>query len=92
MQCRISRHHRLDAYDVIGVDGLLELAGFFEGLDISLKLRPVPKAVETRDFELRICDRYCRAGPEQVFGVAPLVDQSTQRPPFNESPGVRTSG
>jgi len=54
VQRRIARHHCLDACDVIGVDCLLELPDFLEGLNVSLELRPVRKPIETRDLELRI--------------------------------------
>jgi hypothetical protein len=36
---------------------------------MSLELRPARKPVETRDLELRIGDRFRRAGLEQIFGL-----------------------
>ena len=54
MQRRATRHHSLDARDVVGIDCLLELPDLLEGLDVSLELRPARKPVETRDLELRI--------------------------------------
>src|SRR5947207_1573589 len=67
VQGRVARHHGLDANDVVGVDGLLELPDLREGGDVSLELRPAREPIETRDLELRIGDRRRRAGLEQIF-------------------------
>src|SRR4030095_2561551 len=67
VQRRVARHHGLDANDVVGVDNLLELPDFLQGIDVSLELRPACKSVETRDLELRIGDRRRVAGLEQVL-------------------------
>jgi hypothetical protein len=69
MQRRVARHHGLDANDVVCVDSVLELPRLFEEFDVSLELRPARKPVETRDLELRVGDRCCRACLEQVFGL-----------------------
>src|SRR5229473_4174209 len=69
MQRRVARHHRFHVNDVVGVDSLLELSDLLEGLDVSLELRPARKPVETRNLELRIGDRCCRAGLKQVLGL-----------------------
>jgi hypothetical protein len=45
------------------------LPDFFQGVDVSLELRPAGKPVETRHLELRIGDRCRRARLEQVLGL-----------------------
>ena len=106
VQRRVARHQALDAIDVVGVDRLLELPDLLQGLDVSLELRPTRKPIETRDLELRIGDRFGRAGLQQILGLVLQMAQigtvgkrawgpwgrSTWRPPFIKSPVVRTSG
>jgi hypothetical protein len=104
VQRRVARHHGLDAHDVVAIDCLLELPDLLEGLDVSFELRPAREPVETRDLELRIGERCCRAGLEQVLGlvlqVAEIrtVGKRAWRllwvgiAPFVQSAGVRTIG
>src|SRR4029077_3935044 len=69
VQRRVARHQGLDTNNVVGVDSLLELPDLLERFDVSLELRPARKPVEKRDLELRIGDRFRRAGLEQILGL-----------------------
>jgi hypothetical protein len=60
MQRRVAAHQALDALDVIGVDGMLELRRGQHRLDVSLKFRPTRKLIEPGNLEL--CGSECFGG------------------------------
>ena len=69
VQRRVVGHKRFDAFDVVGVDRLLEAPDLLERIDMGLELRPARKPIETGDFELRIGERFSAAGLEQILGL-----------------------
>jgi len=95
VQVRIRGHERLDAIDVLGVDGLLQLPGLRprgHGLrgEVGLQREPASRPVETLDDCLKLgvtCHQ--RAGPRGVAGLnrSPQVIRRDER--FNVSPELR---
>ena len=52
MQFRIASHHRLDAREVVGINGELQLADLLDGVHVPFELGPAGEAVETCDLKL----------------------------------------
>ncbi len=45
----VAGHESLDALQVVGIDGVLELTELLERIHVGLELRPARKAIETGD-------------------------------------------
>src|SRR5690349_8564362 len=69
VQNRVASHEVFDALEIVGVDGLLELADFLQGVNMSFELGPTVEAVETSDFELRSGERFCLTGLDKVLSL-----------------------
>jgi hypothetical protein len=69
MKLRVAGHHLLDPFEVIRVDGLLELPDRSQRFDMGFDLGPARKAVLPGNLKLRIRKRRRLACFEQVLGL-----------------------
>jgi hypothetical protein len=68
----------LDALEVVGTDGLLELTCRFEAIDMVLELGPAWETELARDLELSVGQGGGGAGTNQVFGlIAKMAEVGT---------------
>ena len=69
MKSRVASHEVFDAIEIVGVNGLLQLANFLEGIDVGFEFRPAGEAEETSDLDLGIGKRFCATGLEKILGL-----------------------
>src|SRR5262249_27616029 len=69
MEFGVARHHLLDALQIVGIDGLLELPNRLQRFDKGLELGPARKPVLPGNLKLCVGKRCRLAYSEQILGL-----------------------
>src|SRR5262249_19870996 len=67
-----------DKHEIVGVDGLFQLTGHFEAIDVVLEFGPAWETILASDLELGVGKSGGDAGTKQIFGlVAKMTEIGT---------------